>query len=517
MDDGALTRALMHGAAYPHAAPGVRCIETHLSRVFLAGEYAYKVRKPVRFDFVDFSTLAARRADCEEELRLNRRLAGALYLDVVPIAAVAGGAGGHEDREADGNTPVRLGGSGPALDYAVRMRRFAQHDLLAARVQAGNVNGAMMDALGRRLADFHADAPRCGSTDATDYGTPARVAATLEECLQGVARLADADGAKAIQCLGRAMRSEALRLAPAMAARRRSGHVRECHGDLHLGNVVVVDGEALPFDCLEFNAGLRWIDSISDTAFLYMDLIHHGRRDLAYRFLNAYLERGGDYAGLGLLPFYAALRALVRARVGLERRHQCAAAGADAAPAAGWRALLELAETLLSRRRGAILLMHGLSGSGKSTVAARLAERGGMVRVRADVERKRPGAPPAGGWYAPAAGAATYRRLLAACRLGACAGFPMIADATFLARARRECFAAQAARLRLPFVIVHCEATVDTLRARISARAQARNDPSDADLEVLGRQLREQEPLCAAELRATTSASDADTLAARFA
>jgi len=505
MEDGALARWMMCSDAYPHAAPEVQCIETHISWVFLAGDLAYKVRKPVRFDFVDFSTLAARRADCEEELRLNRPLAPGLYLDVVPITLADGG--------------VRVGGPGAPVDYAVRMRRFPQQDLMAARIRAGTINAAQVDALALRLADFHQGAPRAAVGDG--YGTPARIRRTMEECLSGIA---DQDGNDDLACrLGSALRGRAQALGGRFEARLRTGHVRECHGDLHLGNVVVLDDEAQPFDCLEFNAGLRWIDTISDIAFLFMDLIHHGRRDLAYRLLNAYLERGGDYAGLALLPFYAAMRALVRARVALERVRQAGKAEENAAArvrqADEYRALLALAEALLTQRRGAIVLMHGLSGSGKSTVAARLAERGGMIRVRADVERKRAASPPPGGWYAPAATARTYGRLLAACRLGARAGFPMIADATFLERGRRDRFARQAARAGTPFVIVDCHASLDTLRARVEARARARNDPSDADVAVLERQVLAQEPLAPEERRQgvdATEAAEVDALAARF-
>jgi len=508
MEDGALARAMMRSDAYPHAAPEVKCIETHISWVFLAGDLAYKVRKPVRFDFVDFSTLAARRADCEEELRLNRPLAPGLYLDVVPIA-----------RAGDG---VRVGGSGAPLDYAVRMRRFPQRDLMAARIRAGTIDGAQVDALALRLADFHQRAPRAAVGDG--HGTPERIRRTVEECLSGIAGQDGEDSLNGNDALasrlGSALRERAQALGGRFEARLRAGHVRECHGDLHLGNVVVLDGEAQPFDCLEFNAGLRWIDTISDIAFLFMDLIHHGRRDLAYRLLNAYLERGGDYAGLALLPFYAAMRALVRARVALERVRQAGKAEGNAAARARqadeYRALLALAEALLTQRRGAIVLMHGLSGSGKSTVAARLAERGGMIRVRADVERKRTASPPLGGWYVPAATARTYGRLLAACRLGARAGFPMIADATFLERGRRDRFARQAARGGTPFVIVDCHASLDTLRARVEARARAGNDPSDADVAVLERQVLAQEPLAPEERRQAVDAAEADALAARF-
>ncbi|MFS8979592.1 AAA family ATPase [Cupriavidus necator] len=485
-DDAALTAALKQPDAYPSPAPAVQVIETHISRVFLAGDFAYKVRKPVRFDFVDFSTAQARRDDCETELRLNRRFAPALYLDVVPIVA--------------GPTPgsVRVGGSGMPIEHAVRMRRFDQQDLLSARIAADRLERGHIDALARSIAAFHQAQPPAAYSDG--FGTPARIDATLAECLGGIGRLAPATHLASRVALR--ARSEATRLTDAFRARLRNGHVRECHGDLHLGNIVLLNGMPTPFDCMEFDAALRWTDTISDLAFPVMDLLHHGRPALAYRLLNGYLEQSGDYGALAVLPFYLAMRALVRARVLLERACQQHAAGASMAPAqveAG--RLLALAWRCLSRRRGPMVLMHGLSGSGKSTVAAQISEAGAMVRVRSDAVRKslHRGVAPTSGWYAASETTRTYRRLLAVCRLGCRAGFPMIADATFLVRAERERFAAQALRLGVPFAIVTCEASPETLRARIAARARAGRDLSDADDGVLAWQMRVQEPLTEAE------------------
>ncbi|RDK06394.1 AAA family ATPase [Cupriavidus lacunae] len=485
-DDAALTAALQQPDAYPHPAPAVQVIETHISRVFLAGGFAYKVRKPVRFDFVDFSTAQARRDDCETELRLNCRFAPALYLDVVPVVA-----GPTSDS-------VRIGGSGTPIEHAVRMRRFDQQDLLSARIAAGRLEPGHIDALARSLVAFHRAQPPAAPTDG--FGTPARIDATLAECLGGIGRLAQASHL-ASRVAMRA-RSAATRLTGAFQARLRNGHVRECHGDLHLGNIVLLDGVPTPFDCLEFDPALRWTDTISDLAFPVMDLLHHGRQALAYRLLNGYLEQSGDYGALAVLPFYVAIRALVRARVMLERAHQQHAAGASMAPAqAEAGRLLALAWRCLSRGRGPMVLMHGLSGSGKSTVAAQMSEAGSMVRVRSDAVRKglHRGVAPASGWYAASETARTYHRLLAICRLGCRAGFPMIADATFLVRADRERFAAQARRLGTSFAIVTCEASPETLRARIAARARTGGDLSDADVDVLAWQIRIQEPLNEAE------------------
>jgi len=486
MDDAALTGALRQPAAYPHPVQDVRVIETHISRVFLAGPFAYKVRKPVKFDFVDFSSAEARHADCETELRLNRRFAPDLYLDVTPIVA--------------GKTPgsVIVGGHGSPLEFAVRMRRFAQEDLLVEAIKASRLCPAHIDALASSLATFHRGQPHAAPQDG--FGTPASIDATIAECLGGLARLPAARDV--VDQVAHTMRARAAALRGCFGARLRNGHVRECHGDLHLGNIVLLDGIPTPFDCLEFDPRLRWIDTMSDLAFPIMDLLHHGRRDFAYRLLNGYLEATGDYSGLTLLPFYVAMRAIVRARVLLERAAQKRAEGEAMDQALDeCHSLLALARQYLTLPAAPLAVMHGLSGSGKSTVAARMSETGGMVRVRSDVERKRLRHRylPQEGWYADSVTERTYRRLLAICRVGCKAGFPMIADATFLSRHQRDRFASQAHRLGVPFSIVDCEAPVETLRARIEARALARQDPSDADLAVLAWQLRTRDPLTAAE------------------
>ncbi|WP_454720830.1 MULTISPECIES: bifunctional aminoglycoside phosphotransferase/ATP-binding protein [Cupriavidus] len=493
MEAEGLARALMRPAAYPHPVDKVTLIETHISQVFLAGAFAYKVRKPVCLDFVDFRSLAARRADCDTELRLNRRLAAALYLGVVPITA------GPGPRE------VTVGGDGPALEYAVKMRRFRQRDLLATLAEAEQLSGPQLETLGRDLAAFHQAAPAAAPD--SGHGTPAQIAAVMEQVLAGLAALAPEDAMTAQ--VAALLRERAAALRPAFGKRLASGHVRECHGDLHLGNVALIDEVPTPFDCLEFDAGLRWIDTASDIAFLFMDLQHHGRQDLAYRLLNTYLECSGDYAGLAVLPFYTAMRAVVRARVLLERARQRGAAGTISAEETArtrllCKDLLGLASATLTRRPGAITIMHGLSGSGKSTVSRRLALAGAMVRVRSDIERKRAahGAGlPGAGLYAAGRTARVYQHLLAICRLGSAAGFPMIADATFLARSQRQRFATLAARRGVPFSIVDCNADVAILRARIAARTRQGGDPSDATLAVLEGQRRAQEPLGSDEWR----------------
>lgn len=470
---------MLGAAAYPHPSAGLQMIETHLSWVFLAGEFAYKVRKPVKLDFVDFSTLRARQIDCEEECRLNRRLAPRLYVGVMPISYdPATGA-------------IRVNGQGTPCEFAVCMRRFAQQDVLSAAAHDGRLGPKEIDALADLIADFHTTAPVAGSD--SDDGTPSSIRRTLEDCAAAAIALST-DPTQAEATVSQ-LRREAVRLEATFASRRRSRHIRECHGDLHLGNIVLIDGQPTPFDCLEFSASLRWIDTMHDTAFLFMDLLATGLDELAYRLINRYLERCGDYGGLAVLPFYASIRALVRARVLLERSHQLDGTPDLAArPRAEARRMLDLSRKLLSRNAACILLMHGLSGSGKSTRAAQLAATEGMIRVRSDVERQRRHVA-AADRYLQRAVERTYRRLAAICKLGASAGFPMIADAAFLAGHQRKRFFLLGQRLGVAVAIADCVADVDTLRSRIRNRMGDGRDASEADLHVLDTQIATQEPL----------------------
>ena len=479
---------------YPHAAERVDVIETHISRVFLAGDFAYKVKKPLALGFLDFSTLAARRACCEQELRLNRRTAPDIYLDVVPIT---------------GSTAApRVAGNGEAIEYAVRMRRFPQEALASAIAQRGVLGGAEVDALAGMVAAFHAAVPAAGSD--APFGTPARVSApALENFDQVEALVAAAADIERLERLRAWTRDACRALAETFAARKRDGFVRECHGDLHLGNIAFIEGRPVAFDCIEFNDDFRWIDVMNEAAFLFMDL--HERRfgPLAWRFLNGYLERTGDYDGMRVLRYYLVYRAMVRAKVDCIRGRQ---PGLDARARAGvereYGEYLALAESFTTMSRPAVILMHGVSGSGKTTVAGALAGRIGAVMVRSDVERKRlhgleagarTGAAPDAGIYGPDANRATYERLRGIAGVIAGTGFPVIVDAAFLRRADRKAFRELAHESGVPFGIVSCDAAESVLRERILLRDARGGDASEAGFSVLQRQLAIREPLDADE------------------
>ncbi|MCL4184161.1 MAG: AAA family ATPase [Burkholderiaceae bacterium] len=449
----------------------VHRVETHISWVLLDGEFAWKIKKPVRLGFLDFSDLATRRRFCDEELRLNRRLAPGLYLDVVAI-------GGSVEAP-------QLAGSGPALEYAVKMRQFPRGALFSERLDAGTLEPGHLDRLAVRLAAFHDAAPAAGVD--TPYGSAARIEADTARALDGLAALV---GAAALIGLRERLQAASGSLRALFERRKAAGRVREGHGDLHLANAVVLDDDVTAFDCIEFDPGLRWIDVYNDVAFLAMDLLAHGRRDLAFRFLDAWLAAGGDHEGLPVLRYYLAYRALVRALVAHIRRAQ-----GGGAPGPDY---LALAQRLAHERDARLLVTHGLSGSGKSHLSQRLLERVGAIRLRSDVERKRlfglaalddSSAAPGQGIYGAQASQRTYQRLHALASVALDAGYPVIVDAAFLRAGERDDFRRLARERGVPFTILHCRADAALLRERVAARRAGRADASDADQAVLERQL----------------------------
>jgi uncharacterized protein len=478
---GSLPEALLDPACYPEAPDRVDMIETHISWVFLAGDHAYKVKKPVRLPFLDFSTLAARRHFCEEELRLNRRTAPELYLRVVPIAA-----------RADGG--LRVDGAGETIEHAVEMRRFPQEALADRMAARGTLAAREIDLLAASIAAFHAGIPV--APDGSLYGSHAEITGPA---LANFAEIVPGPGdAARIEGLRLWTRRQGDRLRDAFASRKRDGFVRECHGDLHLGNIVFVAGQPLLFDGLEFRAELRWIDVMSEVAFLVMDLLEHGLDSAASRLLNAYLEATGDYAGLRVLRYYQVYRAMVRAKVIRLR-------ALDGA----YLRYLALADFLAVSARKAVVLMHGLAGSGKTTVAQALLERTGAIRVRSDVERKRLHGLAAlarthadlyGGIYALEATLRTYDRLKQVVRDVAESGRTVIVDAASLRRAERDAFADLAREVGASFLIVSCRASDAELHRRVTWREVTMCDASEAGAAVLESQIETQEPLAPDEL-----------------
>ncbi|AGU52994.1 putative ATPase [Variovorax paradoxus B4] len=476
--DTTLVKAL-RDALQRETGARVELVETHISWVLLTATLAYKLKKPVRFPFVDFASIAARKHFCEEELRLNRRFAPSLYLDVMPVCGA---------REAP-----RLGGEGVPIDHVVRMRRFPESSLLRNLLAAGRLEPAWLDGFAQRLAALQGAAERVVPPSA--FGAPdAIVRAAVDVLSQLLVQRSDSR----LATLSAWIRERAQALHMAWIARQQGGAVRECHGDLHMANVVLVDGELTAFDCIEFDPMMRRIDVMSDVAFLTMDLKAHGRADLAFRFLDAWLQHSGDHAGLQVLGFYEVYRALVRA--------MAAGLGPQAASKPDYLACAaQLAHS--PRGRARLLITHGFSGSGKSTIASQLLCAAGAVRIRSDVERKRLfGLDPLArsaerglAIYGAEATRRTFERLRACARDALLAGYPVIVDAAFLRSAERRSFQVLAAELDLPFAILDCRAAEAVLRRRVAERGAAGTDASEASLEVLARQLAAHEALEADE------------------
>jgi len=486
-----LVQALLDPAAYDHPVAAVQLLETHISWVFLTGTFAYKVKKPVNLGFVDFSSAERRLHCCQEEVRLNRRLAPELYLGVVPIHGPPERASFH--------------GSGAVIEVAVQMRQFRQEDLLPEALGRHAVQPALIDRLARELAAFHATAAKAPA--GAPWGTPEQV---LQPALANLDTLAQCGRLPADHgALRHWITAELERLDPLLRHRCDGGRIRECHGDLHLGNMALHDGRITVFDGLEFSEALRWIDPISDLAFLLMDLRQRGHAELALRLLNGWLEAGGDHGALRLLPWYIAYRALVRAKVTALRLAQGELPAAEVDRLEGdLVSYLSAARQAMAPPRGALVITHGVSGSGKSHAAALLRERG-WIQLRSDVERLRlfgrwgsAGVDPSLGAdpYAASVSEALYGTVLEdAAAAALAAGLAVVVDATFLKRQQRQGFRRLAAVAGAGFGILDCPVTTALARRRIASRQASGVDPSEADASVLEQQLAGQVPLDSAE------------------
>jgi len=508
----ALVAALSNPRCYPHPVDRVEVVETHISWVLLSGDFAYKIKKAVALGFLDFSTLARRRAFCDDELRLNRRLAPELYLEVVAITGTS--------------LAPRFGGNGEAIEYAVKMARFPQDALLDRRLAEARLPPELIDRLAEAVADFHGRVSR--ATPGDGFGTPAAVWEPMAQNFSQLRERLPAAAAPRLDDLEAWSRQRHGELAGPLAARLHEGWVRECHGDLHLGNIALVGDRLQIFDCIEFNPNLRWIDVLSEIAFLTMDLEDRGRADYGHRLLNRYLEGTGDYGGLPLLAFYQVYRAMVRAKVAAIRaaQEESEAKTADLAICDQYLAYAARAATPGEPR---LLLLHGLAGSGKTWLAQGLLEKLGAIRLRSDIERKRlHGLAPlaasestlAGGIYDSTATAATYSRLVDLARQVLAAGYQVVVDAACLKTWQRDAFRNLAAELGVPFAILACTAPDAVLRGRLAKRAAAGGDASEANQAVLEHQIRVREPLTPAEegccLAIDTSASFPEDLPQRL-
>jgi aminoglycoside phosphotransferase family enzyme/predicted kinase len=501
-----LIQAMQKPTFYDHSVEQVELIETHISWVFLAGDFAYKVKKPVAFGFLDFSTLAKRHHYCLEEVRLNRRFAPQLYLDVKKIG------GDPACIEMDGS---------PALDYAIRMRRFEQKDQLDRVLADGRLSVQMLVRFASMIASFHRTSPVAEAEQS--YGAPQSIIGPALENFSQIRPLLPALELRQLTVLEKWSCKSCDDLYAFMRQRKTNGFIRECHGDVHLANMAWIDDEPILFDCIEFNDNLRWIDVINDIAFLVMDLDDRGQTKLGWHFLNRYLQESGDYEGLRLLRFYKVYRAMVRAKVTCMRLAQAGLSDAERKyDLSLYHSYLDLASSYTAKPSKRLIITHGLSGSGKSTFVRELAASCGAIHLQSDRERKRlyghaatadSHSPPGGGIYSAQANAATYERLEQLASIALAAGYPVIVDATFLKTTQRDLLRRLAADLHLPLIIIDFIAPEAELRRRIQQRAIEGVDSSDANAGVLNYQLTEQQPLDENEQRQAITVCPETTLA----
>ncbi|CAN1213268.1 gluconokinase [Tumidithrix helvetica PCC 7403] len=458
-------------------------MQTHISFVLLTGKYAYKIKKPMNFGFLDFSTLQKRHYFCQEEIRLNRRLAPELYLGVLGIV------------EKDGKFAFASGDSQERaeiepVEYAIQMPQFSQDNLLIELFEAGKLTLENVVDIGKQLATFHAHAAT--SDRIASFGTMSAVRTVAEDNYQhtqkyiGIAQTQDQfDRTRAYTEKFFTEHEDLFR------DRIAQGKVKECHGDLHLKNICLYNGKIQIFDCIEFNEPFRNSDVVYDAAFLFMDLQFRGRPDLANAFLNTYLESTGDYAAAQLLPLYCSMRAYIRAKVTsflLDDPNIPADVKQNAKQEAS--AYYQLAYEYTQPQQGKLLLVSGLSGSGKSTTAKALAQKLGAIHLRSDAVRKhiagidlmeRGGQ----GLYTPEMTQKTYTKL---CELGillAKEGFTVILDAKYDRLALRAQVLKAAVQAQIPCQMIYCTAPVEILEQRLRDRTSSNRDIADATVDLL--------------------------------
>ncbi len=488
--DDSLVRDLQRPDAFPEPTGKVDLIETHISWVLLTDEFAYKIKKPVVLDFLDFSTLERRRHFCEEELRLNKPSAPDLYLAVVAICLE--------------NGKPRIGIDGTPVEYALKMRRFDQQLRLDRQLAGGLLNARDMRELGQVIAARHQQAAVIPAHErANQIATTKRFIRdnfiALEGHLESERLGALADWSEKVLLEADAILGE----------RFDTGFVRDCHGDLHLSNLVRLPGGITTFDCIEFDSALREIDVICDIAFLVMDLVSRERHDLAAHFLNRYLECTGDYPGVSLLDLFFVYRCLVLAKVAAISAAEHEAGPQRDAALADLDQYCRMAERQSGKAEGMLIVMSGLSGSGKTHLSEQLMAAMPAIRLRSDIERKRlfgleersrTHSAIEGGIYTAEANEQVYARLFECAEAALSHGHNVILDAAFLAAETRSAARALARRFARDVVIVRVEAPERLLRERLRARMASAEDASEAGLAVLEHQLQSAEPLSADEL-----------------
>ena len=485
--------ALHDHSIYDHSVQEIKIIETHISWIVLTGDYAYKIKKPIKYSFIDFSTLEKRRFFCYEELRLNRRLAPDLYIEVVPIVGSL-------------QQPL-INMTGEAVEYAVKMRQFAQTWLLSYLSEHDQLLKHHIDSMAQQIADFHLHIDKCSTID--KFGSPEDICSWVADNFTQIESNSIDENFNEIEKLKKWSENEFRNKYNLFQIRKNNKFIRECHGDMHLNNMVLIKGTVTIFDGIEFNEHLRWIDVISEVAFVTMDLYDRGHSGFASRFLNAYLQHTGDYSGLALLKYYLVYRAMVRAKVSLLRIAQKNLKDeAQDKLKNDYISYLTLALQFIKEEKLALIITHGFSGSGKSMHTEKLLELLGAIRIRSDVERKRlfgfnSLANTMSGVnediYSYKSSEQTYVHLAELAKIILKSGLSVIVDACFLQQEQRIKFYNLAKNLGVTLVILDFHATTNSLKQRVFLRSNNKLEVSEADLKILDAQLSKYTPLESSE------------------
>lgn len=484
---------MLSADVYPHPVKKIQLVETHASWVVLTGDFAYKIKKPVNFGFLDFSTLEKRKNYCEQEIMLNRRLTKNIYLKVVGLSSQDG--------------KITITGQN-IIEYAVQMQQFDQSAQLDRMLENSELTAEHMHALAKLVAEFHQKTDKAPTE--SDFGEPDTIHNPVIENFEQIKQHLHSHAYdQTLTRLQAESEAEFKRLTDLMRQRKQQGYTRNCHGDLHCRNIiwlgdktrVEADKGPMAFDCIEFNDHFRWIDVMNEIAFLIMDLQHKKQYQLAHRFLNSYLEQTGDYGGLKLLSYYLAYRSMVRAKVAVLQLNQTTDKSAQKLLTLEFESYLQLAETCHSHNKARLIIMRGVSASGKSTISQQMADVKSAIRIRSDVERKRNFSNTDyddvknrinSGIYDEKVSELTYLKLQQLAAEILTAGYSVIVDAAFLKVEQRHLFQQLAADLHCDFSIVELTAADEILRDRIKNRT---HDISDADLQILDYQLYHWQPL----------------------
>ncbi len=480
-----MLEALQNKNCFDHPVDKFNLIETHISYVLLTGPFAYKFKKSIALGFLDFSTLEKRKFYLDQEYRLNKRLASDLYLGVVSITG------------SESNPSLKKTGA-PVIEYALKMSQFRVEDQLDKLLDENRLLPDHIDDLAKVIANFHTSLKPAGMD--TDFGNIDQIRYPVMENFDQIKpETGEHDLVNTLSDLKQWSSDQLLKMDKVFLQRKQQGFIRECHGDMHLSNMVLIDNKVTIFDCIEFNESFRWIDVFSDIAFVLMDLDFRKRNDLSNRLLNDYLENTGDYGGLEILRFYCIYRSMVRAKVADIQRKQTQDILFRKELTQKLYDHVSLAENYRQNKHPVFLcITHGFSGSGKTTCTKQLVNLINAIQIRSDVERKRlfdlnaqirAQNKTEKGLYQEDITKKTYDQLARLSRLIIKAGYPVVVDATFLNKEKRDQFKKLAKELSIPFHILNFTASIKTLAQRIIKRNSIGEDASDADLAILKHQL----------------------------